>query len=164
MKNYNNYNELLAHGMPEIPAPYSLIFKPKKKATAASAYGYGQGEKFTDVIACTIRYMLFGFIPIPVQWVFMTREERANRYSDDIDFLLSKGYLTEEQFASKEWYPAHLAALGRFAYREHIEKKVRQKELKKRLKLEEKERKARAATTPTENFDHVRDFFKKGMP
>jgi len=152
MKTYSDVIELYSLGLPEIPAPYSLRFKIKRIVT-------GQNDrKYSNVLYVTVYKTFLGF-PFPWKSAYMSREERANRYSSDISFLLNNGYLTEEEFDKQEWFPAHLAVAGKYAYDQYIYPEIFRKKRKELDKLKN--------TPPplvSENLDNIKDFLHKGMP
>lgn len=147
------YEELRLLGLPEIPKGYQLKFKITKNVTSTS------NRKHTNVLSCNVYKSFFG---IRYEWksAFFSREERSARYCDDIMFLMENGYLSEEEFKSQKWYPAHLAAAGRYAFINYIVPDLRKKQ-------DKKDRKARAKAEKLQEADdltHINDFLKKGMP
>lgn len=147
------YEELRKLGLPEIPDSYRLKFSIKRRATGTD------GRTHHKVLSVTV-YRKFLGIFFPWKYAFMSRAERSKRYCPDIDFLLENGHLTEEQFLSGKWYPAHLAAAGRYAYNNYILKDIREKQHKKDLKARWKAEKIKEA----DDLTHIKDFLGKGMP
>lgn len=146
------YEELRKLGLPEIPDGYQLRFNMKRKATS----GY---QTFYNVLYVSVYKTFFG-IPLPWKGAFLSQTERANRWCSDIDFLLENGYLTEEQFLSQKWYPAHLAAAGRYAYNELIALDLRKKQRKNDLKARRKAEKQ----AEVDDLAEIKSFLGKGMP
>jgi hypothetical protein len=149
------YEELRSLGLPEIPRSYQLKFKIKSRAKSASS-----GREHRNVVCVQVSKVIFG-IPIPWKWAFMSREERSNRYCPDIAFLLENNYLTEKQFASQQWYPAHLAVAGRYAFNTYITEDLRKKERARHERAVKKKQKLEGLNDDLTNIKHL---LRKGMP